>query len=106
MRAEEFAAILMPRSPDMVAAVLAVLLAGAAYVPVDPGYPAARVEFMLADADPVVVLCTAATAAQVPAGGRARVVILDHPGDRRGGRLPGRYRPGTRRAAPAGLRPT
>jgi len=76
---DQFAAVLMPRSADMIVAMLAVLMAGAAYLPVDPGYPAERVGFMLADADPLVVLCTAATAGLVPAGGRARVVILDDP---------------------------
>ncbi|MFL6120498.1 amino acid adenylation domain-containing protein, partial [Actinophytocola sp.] len=46
----------MPRSVDMVVALLAVLRAGAAYLPIDPGLPADRVEFLLADARPVLVL--------------------------------------------------
>ena len=40
----------------MVAAVLAVWLAGAAYLPLDPGYPAARLGFMLADSGAGVVV--------------------------------------------------
>jgi len=40
----------------MVVAVLAVLKSGAAYLPVDPKYPAQRRELMIADAEPVVVL--------------------------------------------------
>jgi amino acid adenylation domain-containing protein len=42
--------ISLPRSMDMVIAVLAVLKSGAAYVPLDPQYPANRLSFMLEDA--------------------------------------------------------
>ncbi|MFI5511760.1 amino acid adenylation domain-containing protein, partial [Mycobacterium sp. NPDC051804] len=52
--------LLAPRSGEAVIAILAVLKCGAAYVPIDPGHPDARVEFVLADAAPVVVLSTAA----------------------------------------------
>jgi amino acid adenylation domain-containing protein/non-ribosomal peptide synthase protein (TIGR01720 family) len=53
---ERFVAVAVPRSVDMLVAVLAVLKSGAAYVPVDPGYPTARIRLMLADADPLLVL--------------------------------------------------
>lgn len=46
---ESRVAVNVPRSAGFVVAALAVLKAGAAYVPVDPGYPADRQEFMLAD---------------------------------------------------------
>ncbi len=46
---ERRVAILLERSPEMVVAVLATLKAGAAYVPVDPGYPAERVAYLLED---------------------------------------------------------
>jgi len=49
-------AVSMPRSAELVVALHAVLRAGAAYLPLDPDYPAARVEYMLADAAPAVVL--------------------------------------------------
>jgi amino acid adenylation domain-containing protein len=49
-------ALVLPRSAVLVAAILGVLKAGAAYVPVDPDYPAERIDYMLSDADPVVVL--------------------------------------------------
>jgi amino acid adenylation domain-containing protein/non-ribosomal peptide synthase protein (TIGR01720 family) len=49
-------ALLLPRSADMVLAELAVTKAGAAFVPVDPGYPDERVEMMLRDAAPVLTL--------------------------------------------------
>ncbi|CRK58162.1 Siderophore biosynthesis non-ribosomal peptide synthetase modules @ Bacillibactin synthetase component F [Alloactinosynnema sp. L-07] len=51
-------ALALPRSAELIVAWLAVLKTGAAYVPVDPGYPAERIEFMLADATPAVVLTT------------------------------------------------
>ena len=52
-------ALLLPRSAQAIVAMLAVLKTGAAYVPIDPGHPAARIGFMLADAAPVAVITTA-----------------------------------------------
>ncbi len=48
--------IYMPRSIEMVVSVLAVLLAGAAYVPIDPEFPLQRIEYVLEDAQPRCVL--------------------------------------------------
>ena len=73
---ERVVAVMMPRSADMVVAVLAVLLAGAAYLPVDPAYPAERVAFMLGDAHPAVVVTTRECAGQLP-GGVPRLVLDD-----------------------------
>ncbi|MFI8860667.1 amino acid adenylation domain-containing protein [Streptomyces prasinus] len=49
-------AIFLERGPDMLVSVLAVLKSGAAYVPLDPGYPAERLAYMLADSTPAAVL--------------------------------------------------
>jgi amino acid adenylation domain-containing protein len=51
-----FAAILTERTPDMLVGLLGILKAGGAYLPLDPTYPAERLAFMLADAQPTVLL--------------------------------------------------
>ncbi|HST66194.1 MAG TPA: amino acid adenylation domain-containing protein [Mycobacteriales bacterium] len=66
------------RSAELVVAILGVLEAGAAYVPLDPAYPAERLEFMLADAGVDIVLTHTAAAAAVPAAA-ATVLDLDRP---------------------------
>jgi amino acid adenylation domain-containing protein len=49
-------AVWLQRSPDLIATILAILRLGAAYVPIDPAQPARRVERVLQDASPVVVV--------------------------------------------------
>ncbi|HEY7144918.1 MAG TPA: amino acid adenylation domain-containing protein, partial [Streptosporangiaceae bacterium] len=75
---EHVVALSLDRSAAMIAPVLAILKAGAAYMPVDPGYPADRIAFMLDDARPACVLTTAALAGQLPGPEPSRV-ILDAP---------------------------
>ena len=55
-------ALLLPRSAEAVIAILAVVKTGAAYVPIDPAVPAARMDFVLADAAPIAVITTAGLA--------------------------------------------
>ncbi|MER6799702.1 non-ribosomal peptide synthetase, partial [Amycolatopsis mediterranei] len=69
---ERVVALALPRSTHLVTAILAVLKTGAAYLPLDPGYPADRIAFMLEDAAPALVLAVADTA--VPGA-----VLLDDP---------------------------
>lgn len=49
-------AVLVPRSIDAVVSILGVLAAGGAWVPIDGTYPAARQQWMIDDADPVVII--------------------------------------------------
>ncbi|MEU3154020.1 amino acid adenylation domain-containing protein, partial [Streptomyces griseus] len=60
-------ALALPRSTDLVAGLLAVSLAGAAYLPMDPDYPADRLAYMLDDARPAALITDAATARRLPA---------------------------------------
>ncbi|MFB7658194.1 AMP-binding protein, partial [Streptomyces sp. NPDC056128] len=53
---ERTVALMLPRSPEMVVAILGVLKAGAAYLPVDPEYPAERIAYVLEDARPLLTL--------------------------------------------------
>ncbi len=47
-----------PRSADAIVSIVAVLKSRAAYVPIDPMHPDSRIQFMLADAEPVVAVTT------------------------------------------------
>jgi amino acid adenylation domain-containing protein len=68
--------VCLERGPEMVVALLAALKAGAAYVPLDPAYPAERLAFMLADTAVPVLVTESALADRLPAHA-ARVVRVD-----------------------------
>ncbi|WP_262844593.1 non-ribosomal peptide synthase/polyketide synthase, partial [Sphaerisporangium corydalis] len=75
---EHRVALAMPSSDLWVTAILAVLKAGAAFVPIDPGYPAERVRYMLGDAAPVLLLSTSEWAGGLPET-TTPVLLLDDP---------------------------
>src|SRR5690606_34557527 len=65
--------VAMRRSCELIAAMLGAMKAGAAYLPLDPAYPAERLSTIVSDAEPVVVL-TEADTAPLFAGGPAHGV--------------------------------
>ncbi|MBW8849123.1 MAG: AMP-binding protein, partial [Burkholderiales bacterium] len=72
-------AICLPRSTEMVVALLATLKAGAAYVPLDPAYPAQRLAFMLEDCHPTVLVSRSDCAQALPASAGVPLLWLDAP---------------------------
>ncbi|HEU4323406.1 MAG TPA: amino acid adenylation domain-containing protein [Roseiflexaceae bacterium] len=75
------------RSLDMVVGMLAILKAGAAYMPLDPSYPADRLAFMLDDARPPVALVQRHLADRLPPHSAAQLLI-DEPWSDEGPELP------------------
>ncbi|MCY7483275.1 amino acid adenylation domain-containing protein [Paenibacillus alvei] len=78
---EHIVALGLPRSMEMIVGVLAVLKAGAAYLPLDPDYPAERLAYMLEDAGPVCIVTDRRTIEKLPDGGMGAVprILLDDP---------------------------
>ncbi len=73
---ETIVGVCVERSFDMVIALLAILKAGAAYLPLDPDYPAERLAFMLQDAGAPVLVTQSSLRARLPTH-TARIVDLD-----------------------------
>jgi amino acid adenylation domain-containing protein len=76
IRPDDRVAICVERSVEMVVGIMGILKAGAAYVPLDPGYPAERLAYMLTDCVPAVLL-TQANHLQHLSAGDVPVVLLD-----------------------------
>ncbi|WP_062983906.1 non-ribosomal peptide synthetase [Nocardia anaemiae] len=58
---EALVAVALPRSVELVVALVAVIKAGGGYLPIDPNYPADRIEYVLDDARPICAIVSAAT---------------------------------------------
>ena len=89
--------ICLPRTPELVAAMLGVLGAGGAYVPLDPAYPRERLGYMMEDAGIALVITDSALADRLPESAAA-LLLLDARARRHRSRI--RRRAGERRAAP------
>ena len=71
---ERVVAVCLPPGADLVVSLLAVMLAGAAYLPLDPAYPTRRMDFLLEDADAALVVAPAGES-PVPAGDRTVIRV-------------------------------
>ncbi|WP_050800097.1 non-ribosomal peptide synthetase [Streptomyces himastatinicus] len=74
---ESLVGLALPRSADLVTAMLGILKSGAAYLPVDPRYPSARLGLILSEARPGLILTDAETEAVLPEGGAPRLLLGD-----------------------------
>ncbi|MCH0561180.1 non-ribosomal peptide synthetase, partial [Streptomyces sp. MUM 16J] len=82
---ESVVAVVFDRTVDLVVALLGVIKAGAAYLPIDPNYPADRIAYVIADSGAVCVLSGEGMrdrlgSFDVDAGSGVPVVLLDDPG--------------------------
>jgi iturin family lipopeptide synthetase A len=80
-------ALLMERSLSMVVGLLGILKAGAAYVPIDPGYPEARIAFIVEDAAALTVLTQRSLLPRLPATA-SQPLCIEHPFSSSGERAP------------------
>ena len=67
-------ALLLPRSPEAITAIVAVLKTGAAYLPLDPQHPQPRIGLLLDDAAPIAAITTAELAGRLDG---CHVVVID-----------------------------
>jgi mycobactin peptide synthetase MbtF len=74
---ESVVALVLPRSTQSIVAILAVLAAGAAYLPVDVTLPRARIESILSQANPTLAITTIAHSELIGAG--ISTLVLDDP---------------------------
>lgn len=74
---DQIVAVALPKCAELIVVLLAVTKSGAAYLPIDPSYPADRVEHMLADAEPALLI-TRSDATVTPPG-TLPLVVVDSP---------------------------
>ncbi|MEU7423728.1 amino acid adenylation domain-containing protein [Streptomyces sp. NPDC040750] len=67
---DDVVGLAMRRRPELLTALLGILKAGGVYLPLDPGYPADRLGFMIADSAPVMLLTTSDVVAHLPEDAR------------------------------------
>lgn len=81
----DLVAVAMERSCEMVAGLLAVMRAGAAYLPLDPALPEQRLRFLIEDARPTIVLADERTMESLPSVALPRLIYGSRQDGPRGG---------------------
>ena len=76
---ERVVAVALTRDENLIIGILAVLKAGAAYLPIDTGHPAERIAFLLTDARPALVLTCEKLIGALPEPGSASYLMVDDP---------------------------
>ncbi|MEX2601491.1 MAG: non-ribosomal peptide synthetase [Balneolaceae bacterium] len=74
---DKVVAICLKRSPELIVSILAALKSGAAYLPLDPDYPAARLSYMMEDAHPVLLITESQFADKVSAPKSDKRILAD-----------------------------
>ncbi|WP_190344228.1 non-ribosomal peptide synthetase [Streptomyces venezuelae] len=97
----QFVAVALPRSADLVVALLAIVKSGAAYVPIDPESPADRIAYILQDADPQLLVTTAAVADRIPDSGVPRLALAEPATEEALAALPGHDLGASERTTPS-----
>lgn len=69
--------VCIERSPEMIVAILGILKAGAAYVPIDPAYPQDRIDYMMQDTAATLAVSSSTCAAKLSTAAGCTVVALD-----------------------------
>jgi amino acid adenylation domain-containing protein len=75
VRPGDFVGVCLDRSPDLIAALIGILKAGAAFVPLEASYPKARLEYLFADSAVRVLVTDSKNAQIAPVGTKA--ILLD-----------------------------
>ncbi|MFJ2444448.1 amino acid adenylation domain-containing protein, partial [Streptomyces sp. NPDC087658] len=76
-RPEQRIGLVLDRSPDLIAVLLAVAKTGGAYVPVDPNYPEERIAWMLSNAGVILTLTTTDLVAKLPTDATTPITAID-----------------------------
>ncbi|MER5931852.1 amino acid adenylation domain-containing protein [Streptomyces sp. NPDC002054] len=97
----QFVAVALPRSADLVVALLAIVKSGAAYVPIDPESPADRIAYILEDSNPQLVVTTAAVADRIPDSGVPRLALAEPATEEALAALPGHDLDGSEHTTPS-----